>query len=70
MEKKKYVIYINNFFINSKLFNIFRNYDIKIINIIRTNKIKKKENKKNKNKNLNRTKYLKIRIFSKTFLTI
>ena len=43
--RKEYAVYINNLFINLKFFNIFRNYDIKAANIIRTGQTKREENK-------------------------
>ena len=48
--KKKYVIYINNFFTSLKLFSTFRDYDIKAAGIIQISKTKREKNKKNKEK--------------------
>ena len=47
---KRHTIYIDNLFINLKFFNIFRDYNIKIANIVRTSKIKKEKNEENKEK--------------------
>ena len=49
-EKKRYAVYIDNLFINSKFFNIFRDYDIKAADIIRISKIKRKKNEENREK--------------------
>ena len=49
-KKKGYIIYIDNLFINLKLFNILQDYGIKAADIVRISKTKKEENKKDRKK--------------------
>ena len=49
-KERGHAVYLNNLFINLKLLNTLRDYNIKAAGTVRTNYTKREKNKKNKEK--------------------